>query len=116
MERVRFALRDTARNLNGDITVRKFIIEREIPGIGGSTSEQFCDAARTSNGALAQIGQGIQWVQSYVAADKTFCVYLAENEDLIREHAKISGFPANKITEIVAIIDPTTAEAPAAAR
>ncbi|HSM08803.1 MAG TPA: DUF4242 domain-containing protein [Gemmatimonadota bacterium] len=96
--------------------MRKYIIEREIPGIGGSTSEQFCDAANTSNGALAQIGEGIQWVQSYVAADKTFCVYLAENEDLIREHARISGFPANKITEIVTIIDPTTAKTSTAVR
>ena len=95
--------------------MRKYIIEREIPGIGGSTSEQFCDAARTSNGALARIGQEIQWVQSYVAADKTFCVYLAENEELIREHARISGFPANKITEIVTIIDPSTAGVPTAA-
>ena len=93
--------------------MRKYIIEREIPGIGGSTSEQFCDAARTSNGALARIGNGIQWVQSFVAADKTFCVYLAENEELIREHARISGFPANKITEIVTIIDPSTAGVPA---
>lgn len=96
--------------------MRKYIIEREIPGIGSSTAEQFCDAARTSNGALAQIGQGIQWVQSYVAGDKTFCVYLAENEELIREHARISGFPANKITEIVTIIDPSTERAAAAAR
>lgn len=89
--------------------MRKFVIEREIPGIGGSSSDQFCEAARTSNGALAEIGSGIQWVHSYVAADKTFCIYLAEDEERIREHARISGFPANKITEVLTIIDPTTA-------
>ena len=89
--------------------MRKFIIEREIPGIGGSSSDQFCEAARTSNGALAQIGSGIQWQYSYVAGDKTFCVYLAEDEDKIMEHARLSGFPANKITEVLTTIDPTTA-------
>lgn len=89
--------------------MRKFIIEREIPGIGGSTSDQLCEASRTSNGALSEIGSGVQWQHSYVAGDKTFCVYLAENEDKIMEHARLSGFPANKITEIHTVIDPTTA-------
>lgn len=89
--------------------MRKFIIEREIPGIGGSTPEQLRDGARTSNAALAEVGPGIQWQHSYVAGDKTFCVYLAENEELIRAHAERSGFPADEITEIHTIFDPTTA-------
>lgn len=65
-------------------------------------------AAKTSNAALAQLAPKVQWVHSYVAQDKTFCIYLAESEDDIREHARISGFPANKITEVTGVIDPTT--------
>lgn len=87
--------------------LRRFIIEREIPGVGRLGPEQLGEAARTSNGALARIG-GIQWQHSYVTADKTFCVYLAESEEAIREHARLSGFPATRITEVTDIIDPTT--------
>lgn len=90
--------------------MKKFIIEREIPGIGARSDGDYCEAARGSNGALAQLGPKIQWQESYVAGDKTFCVYLADSEELIREHAKLSGFPANKITEIKRMIDPTTAD------
>jgi hypothetical protein len=89
--------------------MKKYIIEREIPGVDRMGPSDLSGAAKTSNAALAQLAPRVQWVQSYVAKDKTFCVYLAENEDDIREHARISGFPANKITEIVGIIDPTTA-------
>lgn len=89
--------------------LRKFVIEREVPGIGSNTPEGFCAAAGTSNAALAQLGTRIQWVHSYVAGDKTFCIYLAESEELIHEHARISGFPANRVTEVVTMIDPTTA-------
>lgn len=89
--------------------MRKFIIEREIPGVDQMGKSDLAGAAKTSNAALAQLAPRVQWVQSYVAKDKTFCVYLAENEDAIREHARISGFPANKITEITGVIDPTTA-------
>ena len=89
--------------------MRKFIIEREIPGVDKMGESDLSGAAKTSNAALAQLAPKVQWVQSYVAKDKTFCVYLAENEDAIREHARISGFPANKITEIHGMIDPTTA-------
>lgn len=89
--------------------MRKYIIEREIPGIGESTPDQLCEGARTSNAALAEVGPGIQWQQSYVAGDKTFCVYLADDEDLIRAHAERSGFPADRITEVKTIFDPTTA-------
>jgi hypothetical protein len=89
--------------------MRKFMIERDLPGVGGLDSCALSDAARKSNGALADLGPGIQWQQSYVTADKTFCVYLAENEELIRRHAEKSGFPATKITEITCLIDPSTA-------
>ena len=88
--------------------MRKFIIEREIPGVDQMGRTDLAGAAKTSNQALAKLAPRAQWVQSYVAKDKTFCVYLAENEDAIREHARLSGFPANKITEITGIIDPTT--------
>jgi Nickel responsive protein SCO4226-like len=87
--------------------LRKFVIEREVPGIGGQDRAGMGQAAKVSNGALARI-DGIQWQHSYVTADKTFCIYLAESEDQIREHARLSGFPANKITEVTEIIDPTT--------
>jgi hypothetical protein len=89
--------------------MRKFMIEREMPGVGGLDSCALAAAARTSNTALAELGPGIQWQQSYVAGDKTFCVYLAESEELIRDHARKSGFPASRITEITGVIDPSTA-------
>jgi hypothetical protein len=90
--------------------MRKYIIERELPGVGGMEGEQLKGAAAKSNEALCAIGPSdIQWVESYVADDKTFCVYLAKDEAAIRRHAEISGFPANKITEVKRTIDPTTA-------
>jgi hypothetical protein len=89
--------------------VKKYVIERDIPGVDKMGPSDLSGAAKTSNAALAQLAPKVQWVHSYVAKDKTFCIYLAENEDHIREHARISGFPANKITEVTAIIDPTTA-------
>ena len=88
--------------------MKKYLIEREIPGVGAFTAEQLKGAAATSNAALAQLS-GVQWQESYVTGDKTFCVYLAESEDAIREHSRLSGFPANRITEIASVIDPTTA-------
>lgn len=90
--------------------MKRYVIEREIPGVDKMGENDLSGAAKTSNAALAQLAPKVQWVQSYVAKDKTFCIYLAENEDAIREHARISGFPANKITETVGIIDPTTAK------
>lgn len=89
--------------------MRKFIIEREIAGIGGKTGSELRAAAQASNSVLAQLGADIQWQESYVAGDKTFCVYLAKDEEIIREHARLSGFPANIITEVRRMIDPTTA-------
>jgi len=89
--------------------MRRYIIERDLPAIGSAEREALKAAAAKSNEALAQLAPNIQWVESYVADDKTFCVYLAEDEDMIRRHAEISGFPANRITEIRRTIDPTTA-------
>jgi hypothetical protein len=89
--------------------MRKFIIERDIPAVGGLGRDELNGAAEKSNGALSELGAEIQWVESFVAADKTFCVYLAKDEAIIRKHSELSGFPATKITEIIRMIDPTTA-------
>jgi len=88
---------------------QRFVIEREIPGASRMSGEQLRDAARQSNQVLRSLGPDIQWVQSYVAGDKIYCVYQAPSEALIREHAAKSGFPANRITPVAAVIDPTTA-------
>lgn len=93
------------------MALRKFIIERDIPAVGSLEREQLRGAAAKSNSVLHQLGPDIQWVESFVAADKTFCVYLAKDEDIIRKHAEISGFPATKITEVRKMIDPTTEHA-----
>jgi hypothetical protein len=93
------------------MALRKFIIEREIPAVGSFEREQLRGAAAQSNKVLRELGPDIQWVESYVAADKTFCVYLAKDEDVIKKHAEISGFPATKITEVKKMIDPTTEKA-----
>lgn len=90
------------------MALRKFIIERDIPAVGSLEREQLRGAAAKSNEALREIGPDIQWVESYVANDKTFCVYLAKDEGVIRKHAEISGFPATTITEVRKMIDPTT--------
>ncbi len=90
------------------MSLRKFIIERDIPKVGTFEREQLRGAAAKSNEVLRSLGPDIQWLESYVAADKTFCVYLAKDEDIIRKHAEVSGFPATKITEVRRTIDPTT--------
>src|SRR5512137_1530934 len=84
---------------------QRFVIEREIPGASKMSPDQLRDAARQSNKVLKDLGPDIQWVQSYVAGDKIYCVYNAPSEDLIREHARKSGFPATRITPVVAVID-----------
>jgi len=89
--------------------MKKYMIERDIPKVGTLEGEQLRAAAAKSNAALQQIGPDIKWVESFVAGDKTFCVYLAEDESLIYKHAQLSGFPASKVTEIGKMIDPTTA-------
>ena len=88
--------------------LRRYIIERDIPKVGTFEREQLRQASAKSNEVLRQLGPDIQWVESFVAADKTFCVYLAKDEAIIRKHAEISGFPATKITEVRKMIDPTT--------
>ena len=90
------------------MALRKFIIERDIPTVGSLDREQLRGAAAKSNETLRQLGPDIQWVESYVAANKTFCVYLAKDEAIIQKHAEISGFPATKVTEVHKMIDPTT--------
>jgi Protein of unknown function (DUF4242) len=93
------------------MALRKFIIERDIPKVGTFEREQLRQAAAKSNDVLRQLGPDIQWVESYVADNKTFCVYLAKDEAIIHKHAEISGFPATKITAVKTVIDPTTAAA-----
>jgi len=88
----------------------KYVIEREIPGIGGSTADVLQGVSQTSCDVLHELGPQIQWVESYVTHDKIYCVYIAPDEEMIREHATRGGFPANKISEVKTIIDPTTAE------
>ncbi len=90
--------------------MKKYIIERELPKVGTLEREQLQEAAAKSNQALRELGPDIQWLESFIAADKTFCVYLSEDEALIRRHAELSGFPASKITAISNMFDPTTAE------
>lgn len=89
--------------------MRKYVIEREIPAVGSLEREQLREAAAKSNQALRQLAPDIQWVHSYVADDRTFCIYLAVDEAVIRKHAELSGFPANRIVEIGKMIDPSTA-------
>ena len=91
--------------------MKRYIIERDIPEIGSADRDVLREASKKSNSVLAELAPKIQWIESYVAADKTFCVYMAEDEDVIHEHAKRSGFPATKITEIGKIFDPTTEKA-----
>jgi hypothetical protein len=88
----------------------KYVIERELPGAGQLTPQQLQAVSQTSCGVLRKLGPEIQWVHSYVTQDKIYCIYIAPNEALIREHATQGGFPANRISEISSSIDPTTAE------
>lgn len=88
--------------------LKRFLIERDIPQVGSLDREQLKAAAKKSNDALRQLGPDIQWIESFVAEDKTVCVYLAKDEEIIKRHAELSGFPATKITEIRKMIDPTT--------
>jgi len=88
----------------------KYVIERELPGAGNMSPQQLQAVSQTSCGVLRKLGPEIQWVHSYVTQDKIYCIYIAPNEALIREHATQGGFPANRISEISSIIDPTTAE------
>lgn len=88
----------------------KYVIEREIPGAGNLTSEQLTAISQKSCGVLNKLGPQINWLESYVTGDKIYCVYIAPNEAMVREHAKQGGFPANRVSEVKRMIDPTTAE------
>jgi hypothetical protein len=89
--------------------MKRYLIERAIPGVGQLNGEQLKGAAATSNDALAKLAGKAQWVQSFVVDDKTFCIYLADNESSVQQHAALSGFPASKVTEVRTVIDPMTA-------
>ena len=91
----------------------KYVIEREIPDVGELSPEQLQAISQKSCAVLSNLGPQIQWVESYVVDDRIYCVYIAPNEELLREHARQGGFPANRISEVRSIIDPTTAESPA---
>jgi hypothetical protein len=89
----------------------KYVIEREIPGAGKLSDQDLQAISQKSCSVLGKLGPRIQWVQSYVTNDKVYCIYIAPNEEMIREHARQGGFPANRISEIKNVIDPTTSEA-----
>jgi len=91
----------------------KYLIERDLPGAGNLTAEELQGISQKSCDVLRNLGPDIQWIESYVTGDKVYCVYRAPNEDMIRQHAEQGGFPANRINEVVAVIDPGTAEMPA---
>jgi hypothetical protein len=88
----------------------KYVIERELPGAGSLSASDIQGIARTSCGVLSELGPSVQWLESFVTADKIYCVYIAPSEELVREHATRGGFPANRVSEVVTTIDPTTAE------
>jgi cell division inhibitor SulA len=88
----------------------KFVIEREIPGVGSFTPEQLQAVSQKSCSVLRNLGPQIQWLQSYVTDNKIYCVYIAPNEEMVREHASQGGFPANSVAQVRQVIDPTTAE------
>ena len=89
--------------------MKRYLIERNIPGVGQLDGQQLKQASATSNAALAKLAGKVQWVHSYVVDDKTFCEYLADDELSVQEHARLSGFPANKVSEVRKVIDPMTA-------
>ena len=88
----------------------KFVIERDIPGAGKLSSDELKAISQKSCGVLTKMGPQIQWVESFVTGDKVYCIYMAPDEKMVREHAKQGGFPANRVSQVVTVIDPTTAE------
>lgn len=89
--------------------MKRYLIERHIPGVGSLSQTQLRELAATSNAAIAKLSGTVQWVQSYIAADNTFCIYLADSEASVREHSRLAGFPITKVNETVTVIDPLTA-------
>jgi hypothetical protein len=102
---------DTARLHHGEKYMPKYVIERDIPSVGDVTPDQVIAISQKSCSVLNTLGPKIQWLHSYVTQDKIYCVYIAPNEEMVREHAKQGGFPANRVSEVKLIIDPTSAEA-----
>jgi hypothetical protein len=100
----------TLEHLSEGEGMPKYVIEREIPGAGKLTPQELQGISQTSCGVLQKLGPQIQWLHSYVTDDKVYCVYIAPNQEVIREHAAEGGFPANRISEVKSVIDPTTAE------
>ena len=88
----------------------KYVIEREIPGAGKLSQKELQGISQTSCGVLAKLGSQIQWLESFVTDDKIYCIYVAPNEAMVREHARQGGFPANRVSEVATVIDPTTSE------
>jgi hypothetical protein len=88
----------------------KYVIERDIPGVGESTRDQLQAISQTSCSVLSKLGSEIQWIESFVTSDKVYCIYRAPNEELIKEHAALGGFPVNRISQVASTIDPSTAE------
>jgi hypothetical protein len=93
-----------------EATMPKYVIERELPGAGKLSPQELQGISQKSCSVLGKLGPQIQWLQSFVTGDKIYCVYIAPNEEMVREHARQGGFPANRISEVNAVIDPTTAE------
>jgi hypothetical protein len=93
-----------------EVIMPKYVIERELPGAGKLSGSDLKAISQRSCSVLSELGPQIQWVESYVTGDKIYCIYIAPNEDLVREHAKRGGFPANRVSEVATIIDPITAE------
>jgi hypothetical protein len=93
-----------------EIFMPKFVIERAIPGVGATNAAGLQAVSQKSCSVLQEMGPDVQWVQSYVTGDKIYCIYNAANEDLVREHARRGGFPANSVSRVMSMIDPTTAE------
>ena len=90
--------------------MKRYVIERHIPGVGSLSPAQLKALAATSNGAVARLAPNVQWIHSHIAADNTFCVYLGDSEARVREHSRLAGFPITRVNEIVTVIDPMTAE------
>ena len=91
--------------------MKRYLIERQIPGVGDLNPQQLREASATSNAALAKLEGRAQWVESYVVNDRTYCIYLADSEEAVYEHSRLSGFPASKVTEVRGVISPMTASA-----
>lgn len=101
---------DRSEVIHKESAMPKYVIEREIPGAGKLSSQELKAISQKSCGVLSEMGPQIQWLQSYVTGDKIYCVYIAPNEKMVREHAQQGGFPANRVSEVASVIDPTTAE------